>query len=78
MAQTALPPASEIRSLGHRRMWVGDGWHDAALYNLDAVLPGVTVSGPAAIVSPFTTIILAPGETARSTTDGDVVIEIGA
>ena len=78
VAQTPLPPAKDITALGRRRMWVGDGWHDAAVYDLDAVLPGVTVEGPAAIVSPFTTIILAPGETARSTTDGDVVIDIGA
>ncbi len=59
-------------------MWVGDAWHDAAVYDLESVLPGVTVDGPAAIVSPFTTIILGPGETARSTADGDVVIEIEA
>jgi len=78
VAQTPLPSAGGITALGRRRMWVGDGWHDAAVYDLDAVLPGVTVEGPAAIVSPFTTIILAPGETARSTTDGDVVIDIGA
>ena len=78
VAQSALPNAREIASLGRRRMWVGDGWHDAAVYALDAVLPGVTVRGPAAIVSPFTTIILAPGETARSSTDGDLVIDVGA
>lgn len=74
-AQTALPSATEITPLGSRRMWVGDAWHDAAVYDLDAVLPGVTVDGPAAIVSPFTTIILGPEETARSTPDGDVVID---
>ena len=78
VAQTPLPPATDITTLGQRRMWVGDGWHDAAVYDLDSVLPGVTVAGPAAVVSPFTTIILAPGETARSTSDGDVVIDIGA
>ena len=76
-AQTPLPSARDITALGRRRIWVGDGWHDAAVYDLDSVLPGVTIAGPAAIVSPFTSIILAPGETARSTTDGDVVVEIG-
>jgi N-methylhydantoinase A len=59
-------------------MWVGDAWHDADVYEMSAVLPGVTVAGPAAIVSPFTTIILGPGETARATRDGDVVIDIEA
>ena len=75
--QIALASADEIESLGRRSIWVEDGWHDAAVYDLDTVLPGVTVTGPAAIVSPFTTIILGPGESARSTADGDVVIDIG-
>ena len=43
---------------------------------MDELLPGVTVSGPAAIVGPFTTIIVGPGEFARATTDGDVLIEL--
>jgi N-methylhydantoinase A len=76
LAQTPLPSATEVQPRGHRRMWVGDAWHESAVYDMTDVLPGVTVTGPAAIVSPFTTIILAPGETARVTADGDVVIDI--
>jgi N-methylhydantoinase A/oxoprolinase/acetone carboxylase beta subunit len=48
------------------------------MYDMADVLPEVTVTVPAAIVSPFTTIILAPAETARVTADGDVVIAIEA
>ena len=41
-------------------MWIGDGWHDdTPIYAMSDVLPGVTVTGPAAIRSPFTTVILA-------------------
>ena len=76
LAQTPLPAATEIEPIGERRMWAGDAWQQAAVYDMDAVLPGVTIAGPAAIVSPFTTIILGPGETARVSTDGDVLIDI--
>jgi N-methylhydantoinase A len=57
-AQTPLPSATRVEPTGSRRMWVGDAWHDGAVFDMDAVLPGVTVTGPAAIVSPFTTIIV--------------------
>ena len=77
LVQAPLPPATDIEPRGQRRMWVGDAWHDADVYDMAAVLPGVTVVGPAAITSPFTTIIVGPGETARATADGDVVVEIG-
>ena len=78
LAQTPLPTATDVQPRGHRRMWVGDAWHESAVYDMADVLPGVTVTGPAAVVSPFTTIIVAPDETARVTADGDVVIDIEA
>jgi len=71
-----LPVATDIGARGHRRMWVGDAWHDAAVYEMAEVLPGVTVTGPAAVVSPFTTIILGPGEIAACTPAGDIVITL--
>ena len=67
LAQTPLTEVQSIKPTGQRTMWVGDAWHDAAVYDIDAVRPGVTVSGPAAIVSPFTTVILGPAEHAKAT-----------
>jgi N-methylhydantoinase A len=74
--QTTLPSIADIEPLDHRRIHIGGHWHDAAVYDMAAVLPGVTVRGPAAVVSPFTTVILGPGENARAATDGDLIIEI--
>jgi N-methylhydantoinase A len=71
-----LAAATSIHPIGHRRMWVGGDWHDAVpLYDIADVGPGITLTGPAAINSPFTTIILAPGERARPTPGGDILIE---
>ena len=74
--QTRIPSSTDIKSLHHRRIHINGSWHDAAVYDMAAVLPGVTVQGPAAVVSPFTTVILGPGENAHAATDGDLIIEI--
>lgn len=76
LAQAPLPPATGLPSTGRRRMWVCGAWCDAEVYDIEELLPGVTVSGSAALVGPFTTIIVGPGESARVTTDGDVLIEL--
>jgi N-methylhydantoinase A len=76
-ATTQLRAVTRLDPTGHRRMWVGEEWHDAVpLYAMDGVLPGVTVVGPAAINSSFTTLILGPGESAQSTSDGDILIDL--
>jgi hypothetical protein len=41
-------------------------------------LPGIAISGPAAITSPFTTVILGPDEVANVTATGDILIELPA
>ncbi len=67
--------AASVAPAGYRRMWVGGQRHDDAPgYDLDDVVPGVT--GPAAVTSAYTTVILAPGETARSTPRGDLLVDL--
>jgi N-methylhydantoinase A len=76
-AEAELATATGIEPIAHRRMWIGDGWaDDAPIYAMSDVLPGVTVTGPAAIRSPFTTVILAPEECAQVTATGDMIIEL--
>ncbi|MBV9870180.1 MAG: hydantoinase/oxoprolinase family protein [Frankiaceae bacterium] len=71
-------PSTSAAPIGKRRMWIAEEWHDdAPIYDMDDVRPGVTLIGPAGIKSPFTTVILAPGETARATDQGDIIIELG-
>jgi N-methylhydantoinase A len=75
--ELALNPVSTVSPTGHRRMWSGEQWHDAApLYDMDDIRPGVTITGPAAIKSAFTTVILAAGETAQATEQGDILIDL--
>lgn len=76
-ADLSLDAADAITPTGHRRMWIADEWHDATpLYDMDDLRPGVSITGPAAVKSAFTTVILAPGEVARATEQGDILIEL--
>ena len=61
---------------GTRRMWIDVAECDAELYSAADLQAGAVLAGPAAITSPFTTIILGPRETATVTTDGDILIDI--
>ena len=71
-----LEASGSAAPVGIRRMWIAEEWHDAALYDMEDVRPGATITGPAAIKSAFTTVILAPGESACATEQGDILIEL--
>jgi N-methylhydantoinase A len=72
-----LESAGSATPIGHRRMWIAEDWHDdAPVYDMNDVRPGVTITGPAGIKSAFTTVVLAPGETARATEQGDIIIDL--
>lgn len=74
--QSALPSVAEITPIDHRRIHISGLWHDAEVYDMAGVRPGVSVHGPAALVSPFTTVILGPGENAHAVRDGDLIVDI--
>jgi N-methylhydantoinase A len=78
-ADAELRTATTIEPIAHRRMWIGESWHDAApVYSMSDALPGIAISGPAAITSPFTTVVLGPDEVASVTATGDILIELPA
>jgi N-methylhydantoinase A len=78
MAHLALEPAdADPQPIGTRRMWLADGWSDGPVYDAEALRPWATVSGPAAITSPFTTLILRPGDRCSMTSDGDLLVDVG-
>jgi N-methylhydantoinase A len=58
-----------------RRIWLGD-WHEAAVFDLDALRPGHIVEGPAIVESATTTALLRPGDRARATERGWLDITI--
>ena len=68
---------STPRPIGHRRIWVSEGWQDdAAVYDLEDLTSGATIEGPAALQSAYTTIILQLGDRATCLPDGNIRIAI--
>jgi len=54
------------------------GWHDTNLYNLDDLLTGHAINGPAIIIHDTSTIMVEPDCCAYITTFGDVEITMGS
>jgi N-methylhydantoinase A len=76
-ADAPMPRVEQLEPTSRRRIFVAEQWHDdVPVYDIDAVRPGATITGPAAIKGPFTTVILAPGELATTTPQGDIVIDL--
>jgi N-methylhydantoinase A len=77
IAPRVLEHGSTPRPMGHRDMWAGDGWQrDSPYYDFADVRPGSSIEGPAAVQSPFTTVILRPGDVAGLTEGGDLLIDV--
>ena len=67
------PPAP----VGHRPIWLDGEWRpDVPIYDWDALRPGGAITGPAAVQSPFTTVILRPGDATAITSGGDLLVEV--
>ncbi len=66
----------EPAATGIRRLWVEGSWHDAPAFEADSLLPGMVVVGPAVVTSPFTTLVLRPGDRCEPTSDGDLLTDV--
>jgi N-methylhydantoinase A/oxoprolinase/acetone carboxylase beta subunit len=58
---------------------VGGAWHDAAVYDGEALRPGAAggqIVGPAVVQYPFTTLVLQPGDVATMRSNGDVLVDV--
>ncbi|SJZ30788.1 N-methylhydantoinase A [Enhydrobacter aerosaccus] len=60
-----------------RRAYFGHGFVDASLYDFGTLVDGQSIAGPAIVESPFTTIVVDPGATARKLASGSLLIEPG-
>ena len=69
----ARPPASPF---ARRRIYLGD-WHSVPVFDLEALAPGQAVDGPALVESATTTVLLRPGDRARTTAIGWLDIAVG-
>ena len=59
-----------------RPVWF-NGWHDTPVYWRDHLPLDLHLSGPAIIEQMDTTIVVDPGCTIRSDTDGNLIVEVG-
>jgi N-methylhydantoinase A len=66
------PPAPPC---DRRRIWLG-GWHEAPVFDIDALRPGQHMDGPALVESATTTALLRLGDRARLTEHGWLDISI--
>lgn len=62
--------------IGRRNMYAGGVWTDSPVHAAADLLPGMVVTGAAVITSPFTTLVLRPGDRCSVTSDGDLLVEI--
>lgn len=51
----------EEAAKGHREIFWGTGWHEAALWEMGLLKPGNVIDGPAVIEAPATTLLVPPG-----------------
>ena len=72
------PDPAPPTPVGTRPVHTGDGWHDAPVYDGDALRPGPPVVGPAIVQWPFTTLVLRPDDRAHVRPNGDVLVDVAA
>jgi N-methylhydantoinase A len=70
-----LPQVPPAAPRGERRTYLDD-WVTSPLYDFDALAPKQTITGPAIIESPMTTVLLRPDEVATVTPLGwlDIIL----
>ncbi len=67
---TSAPPKLKART----RIFTANDWHDAAVYDREALLPGHKVDGPAIITEPTGTNVVEPGWRAEMTAKRHLIL----
>jgi N-methylhydantoinase A len=75
-ARQALEASAATEPTSTRRVYLGNAWHEAAVYDGDALAAGQVVQGPALVAYPFTTLTLRPGDVARVLPTGDLLVDV--
>ena len=72
------PPVTTgvARARGRRPVYLGGAWVDAEVVDAAELTPGGAARGPAVIELPFSSLLLRPGDTARGTAAGDLLVDI--
>jgi 5-oxoprolinase (ATP-hydrolysing) len=69
------PRATPLVPMRRQRIFTGGEFHDAAVYDRDALRPGDEIAGPAVIREDNATTIVEPGWRATLTARGDLILE---
>lgn len=72
--ETASNPPEPV---AQRACYFEGGWADSQIYDLETLLAGHRIQGPAIIIHDTSTVIIEPGSAATITRFGDVEIEVG-
>lgn len=59
-----------------RQVWFDGHWHDTTVYQRDLLPLDAIITGPAIVEQMDTTIVIEPDSTARSDSDGNLIIEV--
>ena len=65
---TAKPPTT-------RRVFIGDRWHDVAVWHRDAIASRTQIAGPAIVEEAYTTLFIAPGWTLQRAQRGHLLAQ---
>ena len=74
-AEPALAQGPPATSGAVRRVYLG-GWRELPIYELDALAPAQRIDGPAVVESAATTVLLRAGDTARTTPQGWLDVDV--
>lgn len=69
--------SSPVGDRSRRAYFAATGWVDTPVRRFDAMQPGETITGPALLENPFTTVVVEPGAVATRRDSGGISIAIG-
>lgn len=75
LSTLAPSEGGSAEAIGQRQVHFGDTWHDTAIYDRLALPVGTTISGPAILTQPDTTVLIEPHLQGRVDRFGNTIIE---
>ena len=72
---TVASPASERKPTRQRKVWIGGGWREVAVWGRGQIAPNVQLEGPAVIEEAYTTVLIADGWSCWRNASGHLIAE---
>lgn len=77
IAETSFAPSGREANGSTRRVYFGGTWHEAGIYDGDAMGPGANVSGPAIIEYSHAVAVLPPGARGSVDREQNLIVTLG-